>query len=306
MWIFINLLIMMIMILISVAFLTLLERKILSYIQDRKGPNKILFIGLFQPFSDALKLLSKEWYFFNYSNLFILSPMLMFLMSLIMWILYPWIYLIYSMNYSILFMLLILGLSVYPILFVGWISNCNYAIMGSMRLVSTMISFEINLFFLVFSLMILIESFSFIEFLNYQNMIKFILLIYPLYLMFFTSILIELNRTPFDLIEGESELVSGFNIEYYSSMFVLIFLSEYMNIMFMSMILNLMFFGFFYWSIKFLLVYLFHICLIIWVRGILPRIRYDKLMYMCWTEMLMVVMIYLMYLYYLKEIINLI
>nr|YP_009528964.1 NADH dehydrogenase subunit 1 [Apis andreniformis]AGI56727.1 NADH dehydrogenase subunit 1 [Apis andreniformis]BBC54806.1 NADH dehydrogenase subunit 1 [Apis andreniformis] len=303
---FINLLIMMIMILISVAFLTLLERKILSYIQDRKGPNKILFIGLFQPFSDALKLLSKEWYFFNYSNLFILSPMLMFLMSLIMWILYPWIYLIYSMNYSILFMLLILGLSVYPILFVGWISNCNYAIMGSMRLVSTMISFEINLFFLVFSLMILIESFSFIEFLNYQNMIKFILLIYPLYLMFFTSILIELNRTPFDLIEGESELVSGFNIEYYSSMFVLIFLSEYMNIMFMSMILNLMFFGFFYWSIKFLLVYLFHICLIIWVRGILPRIRYDKLMYMCWTEMLMVVMIYLMYLYYLKEIINLI
>nr|AGC38391.1 NADH dehydrogenase subunit 1 [Apis florea] len=303
---FIDLLVMMIMVLISVAFLTLLERKILGYIQDRKGPNKIMLLGLFQPFSDALKLLSKEWYFFNYSNLYILSPMLMFLMSLIMWILYPWINLIYYLNYSILFMLLILGLSVYPVLFVGWISNCNYAIMGSMRLVSTMISFEINLFFLVFSLMILIESFSFLEFINYQYMIKFVILVFPLYLMFFMSMLIELNRTPFDLIEGESELVSGFNIEYYSGMFVLIFLSEYMNIMFMSLILNLMFFGLNYWSMMFIFIYLYHICLIIWVRGILPRIRYDKLMYICWTEMLMIVMIYLMYLYYIKEIMNLI
>nr|ARR27611.1 NADH dehydrogenase subunit 1 [Apis cerana]BAV58424.1 NADH dehydrogenase subunit 1 [Apis cerana japonica]UDH54251.1 NADH dehydrogenase subunit 1 [Apis cerana]BAY00649.1 NADH dehydrogenase subunit 1 [Apis cerana japonica]BBA21027.1 NADH dehydrogenase subunit 1 [Apis cerana japonica] len=303
MWILINLLILMVMVLISVAFLTLLERKILGYIQDRKGPNKIFLFGLFQPFSDALKLLSKEWYFFNYSNLYIYSPMMMFFLSLVMWILYPWISCMYNLEFSILFMLLILGLSVYPVLFVGWISNCNYAILGSMRLVSTMISFEINLFFLVFSLMLLIESFSFNDFINYQKMIKFVILLYPLYLMMLTSMLIELNRTPFDLIEGESELVSGFNIEYHSSMFVLIFLSEYMNIMFMSMILSVMFFGFSYWSLKFIMIYLFHICLIIWIRGILPRIRYDKLMYMCWTEMLMLVMIYLMYLYFIKEII---
>nr|UCC47125.1 NADH dehydrogenase subunit 1 [Apis mellifera]UCC47127.1 NADH dehydrogenase subunit 1 [Apis mellifera]UCC47128.1 NADH dehydrogenase subunit 1 [Apis mellifera]UCC47129.1 NADH dehydrogenase subunit 1 [Apis mellifera]UCC47130.1 NADH dehydrogenase subunit 1 [Apis mellifera] len=300
-WVLINLLILMVMVLISVAFLTLLERKILGYIQDRKGPNKIMLFGMFQPFSDALKLLSKEWFFFNYSNLFIYSPMLMFFLSLVMWILYPWFGFMYYIEFSILFMLLILGLSVYPVLFVGWISNCNYAILGSMRLVSTMISFEINLFFLVFSLMMMVESFSFNEFFFFQNNIKFAILFYPLYLMMFTSMLIELNRTPFDLIEGESELVSGFNIEYHSSMFVLIFLSEYMNIMFMSVILSLMFYGFKCWSIKFILIYLFHICLIIWIRGILPRIRYDKLMNMCWTEMLMLVMIYLMYLYFMKE-----
>ncbi|YP_009440921.1 NADH dehydrogenase subunit 1 (mitochondrion) [Apis laboriosa] len=299
--ILINLIVLMIMVLISVAFLTLLERKILGYIQDRKGPNKMLFLGLFQPFSDALKLLSKEWYFFNYSNLYIYSPMMMFFLSLTLWILYPWIYSLYKLNYSILFMMLILGMGVYPVLFIGWISNCNYSILGSMRLVATMISFEINLFFMVFSLMMLVESYSFFEFMNYQGMIKFSILLYPLYLLMFISMLIELNRTPFDLIEGESELVSGFNVEYYSGMFVLIFLSEYMNIMFMSMILTVMFYGFEFWSLKFIVTYIFHICLIIWIRGILPRIRFDKLMYMCWTEMLMLVMLYMMYLYLMKE-----
>nr|YP_009484717.1 NADH dehydrogenase subunit 1 [Apis dorsata]AGI56740.1 NADH dehydrogenase subunit 1 [Apis dorsata]ARR27623.1 NADH dehydrogenase subunit 1 [Apis dorsata] len=299
--ILINLIILMIMVLISVAFLTLLERKILGYIQDRKGPGKILIMGLFQPFSDALKLLSKEWYFFNYSNLYIYSPMMMFLLSLMLWILYPWIYSIYYLNYGILFMMLVLGMGVYPVLFIGWISNCNYSILGSMRLIATMISFEINLFFMVFSLMMLVESYSFYEFINYQNKIKFSVLLYPLYILMFMSMLIELNRTPFDLIEGESELVSGFNVEYHSSMFVLIFLSEYMNIMFMSLVLTIMFYGFNYWSLMFILIFIFHICLIIWVRGILPRIRFDELMYMCWTEMLMLVMIYLLYLYLIKE-----
>ena len=149
--------ILIIIVLIRVAFLTLLERKILGYIQDRKGPNKIILFGIFQPFSDALKLLSKEWFFFNYSNLFIYRPILIFFLSLVIWILYPWFGFIYYIEFSILFMLLVLGLRVYPVLFVGWISNCNYAILGSIRLVSTIISFEINLFF--FRLMILVERF---------------------------------------------------------------------------------------------------------------------------------------------------
>ena len=220
-----------------------------------------------------------------------------------MWILYPWIRCIYNLEFRILFILLILGLRVYPVLFVGWISNCNYAILGSIRLVSTIISFEINLFFLVFRLILLIERFSFNDFINYQKMIKFVILLYPLYLIILTRILIELNRTPFDLIEGESELVSGFNIEYHRRIFVLIFLSEYMNIIFIRIILSVIFFGFSYWSLKFIIIYLFHICLIIWIRGILPRIRYDKLIYICWTEMLILVIIYLIYLYFIKEII---
>ena len=188
--------ILIIIVLIRVAFLTLLERKILGYIQDRKGPNKIILFGIFQPFSDALKLLSKEWFFFNYSNLFIYRPILIFFLSLVIWILYPWFGFIYYIEFSILFMLLVLGLRVYPVLFVGWISNCNYAILGSIRLVSTIISFEINLFFLVFRLIIIVESFSFNEFFFFQNNIKFAILLYPLYLMMFTRILIELNRTP--------------------------------------------------------------------------------------------------------------
>lgn len=293
--------ILIVIVLIRVAFLTLLERKILGYIQDRKGPNKIILFGIFQPFSDALKLLSKEWFFFNYSNLFIYRPILIFFLSLVIWILYPWFGFIYYIEFSILFILLVLGLRVYPVLFVGWISNCNYAILGSIRLVSTIISFEINLFFLVFRLIIIVESFSFNDFFFFQNNIKFAILLYPLYLIMFTRILIELNRTPFDLIEGESELVSGFNIEYHRRIFVLIFLSEYINIIFIRVILRLIFYGFKCWSIKFILIYLFHICLIIWIRGILPRIRYDKLMNICWTEILILVIIYLIYLYFIKE-----
>ena len=147
-----------------------------------------------------------------------------------------------------------------------WISNCNYTILGSIYLVSTIISFEINLFFLVFRSIILIERFSFSEFIIYKNKIKFAILLYPLYLIMFPGILIELNRTPFDSIQRESELISGFNIEYHRRIFVLISLSEYINIIFIRVILRLIFYGFDYWSIKFIIyLYLSYIYLIIWV-----------------------------------------
>nr|DBA43792.1 TPA_asm: ND1 [Bombus opulentus] len=291
------------LILISVAFLTLFERKMLSYMQLRKGPNKLGIKGLLQPISDALKLLMKEFFFLNFSYIYLLSPMIMFFLSLMLWFIYPWIYNFFYMDNSIIYLMLILSLMVYPIMLIGWVSFCNYSILGSLRTISQMISFEILLFLMFFMLMMMIESYCINKFNYLQMNIKFSILLYPLYLIFLISLLIDLNRIPFDLIESESELVSGFNIEYFSSMFVLIFLSEYMNIMFMSMLLTIMFYGFMNWSIYFILMYLFHMILLIMIRGVLPRIRYDKLMMMCWTEMLILILMYLFFIYLFKEMI---
>nr|YP_010415144.1 NADH dehydrogenase subunit 1 [Ceratina smaragdula]URX52628.1 NADH dehydrogenase subunit 1 [Ceratina smaragdula] len=301
-----NMLILIMMILLSIAFLTLFERKILSYIQMRKGPNKVGFKGLLQPFSDALKLMTKEWMFLDNSNymFFMFSPLLMFLMSMILWLIYPWMNM-YMMENSMIFMIMILGISVFPIFLIGWNSSSNYSMLGSLRLMAQMISFEISMFLMMFMFMLLIENYSFYNFFIYQIYMKFMILIYPMYLMMILSMLIELNRTPFDLIEGESELVSGFNVEYYSSMFIMIFLSEYSGILFMSMILSIMFFGFYWWSMKFIYMYMFHIMLLLWIRGILPRIRYDELMYMCWTDLLMMTLIYTLNIYMIKYLMNL-
>nr|DBA43753.1 TPA_asm: ND1 [Bombus skorikovi] len=296
-----NYLFFMILILVSVAFLTLFERKMLGYIQLRKGPNKLGFLGILQPFSDGLKLLAKEFFLLNLNNLYMLGPMIMFFLSFLMWLVYPWIYNYYFIDYNIIYLMLILSLMVYPVMIIGWISLCNYSILGSLRSVSQMISFEILLFLMFFLLMMMIEDYSFLKFLNYQVNIYFMLFFYPLYIIFIISMLIDLNRIPFDLIESESELVSGFNIEYFSSMFIYIFLSEYMNILFMSILLTMLFYGFFYWSMLFELMYLIHLILLIMIRGVLPRIRYDKLMKMCWVELLVLILFYLFYIYLLKE-----
>nr|DBA43480.1 TPA_asm: ND1 [Bombus bohemicus] len=296
-----NYLFFLILILISVAFLTLFERKMLGYIQLRKGPNKLGILGILQPFSDGLKLLMKEFFLLNLNKMYLLGPMMMFFLSFMMWLLYPWIYNYYFIDYSIIYLMLILSLMVYPIMMIGWISLCNYSILGSLRSVSQMISFEILLFLMFFLLMMMVEDYSFLKFLNYQLNINFAMFFYPLYIIFIISMLIDLNRIPFDLIESESELVSGFNIEYFSSMFIYIFLSEYMNIMFMSILLTMLFYGFLYWSLFFELIYLIHLILLIMMRGVLPRIRYDKLMKMCWVELLELILFYLYYIYLMKE-----
>nr|YP_010174506.1 NADH dehydrogenase subunit 1 [Bombus longipennis]QWV61254.1 NADH dehydrogenase subunit 1 [Bombus longipennis] len=300
-----NYILLIIMILISVAFLTLFERKILGYIQLRKGPNKIVFKGLFQPFSDALKLLTKEIFYLSINLSYMYSPMIMFFLSMILWLIYPWIYKFYFIDFSIIYLMLILSLMVYPVMMIGWVSMCNYSILGSLRSVSQMISFEILLFLMFFIMMIMIEDYSFLEFFKFQKNINFMFFLYPLYLIFLISVLIDLNRVPFDLIEGESELVSGFNLEYFSSLFVLIFLSEYMNIMFISVILTVMFYGMNNWSLYFLLIFMFHLIFLIMIRGVLPRIRYDILMKACWLELLMLILMYCFFIYLMKEMIML-
>lgn len=298
-----NYILLIIIVLIRVAFLTLFERKILGYIQLRKGPNKIIFKGLFQPFRDALKLLIKEIFYLRVNIRYLYSPIIIFFLSLILWLVYPWINNFYFIDFRIIYLILILRFIVYPVIIIGWVSICNYSILGSLRAVSQIISFEILLFIMFFILILIIEDYSFLRFSKFQKNISFIFFLYPLYLIFIVRVLIDLNRVPFDLIEGESELVSGFNLEYFRSLFVLIFLSEYMNIIFIRIILTVIFYGFNNWSLYFLLIFIFHLIFLIIIRGVLPRIRYDILIKMCWLELLMLILLYCFLIYLIKEII---
>nr|ALO64346.1 NADH dehydrogenase subunit 1 [Lasioglossum morio] len=301
----IYLIILLIMILVSMAFLTLFERKVLGYIQGRKGPNKVAFMGILQPFSDVVKLLNKEMFILDKINLnyYMFMPMVSLMLSMMLWLIYPFYINIYVMNLGIIFMLGVLSVGVFPIMLGGWASNSNYSMLGAMRSVAQSISYEVSLFLIIFNLILLVESFSLLSFMKFQKEIKFLFMVYPIYLMFMVSMLIELNRTPFDLVEGESELVSGFNTEYFSGLFALIFMSEYLNIMFMSGLVTIMFLGFNLMSIKFILSMLFHMFFIIWIRGVLPRIRYDELMYMCWKKFLSLSLMYILFILGVKELI---
>nr|YP_010615449.1 NADH dehydrogenase subunit 1 [Dodona egeon]WAT94119.1 NADH dehydrogenase subunit 1 [Dodona egeon] len=286
--ILIGLIILVIGVLISLAFLTLMERKVLGYIQIRKGPNKLGFIGLLQPFSDGLKLFSKEMIYPNYSNylFYYLSPIIGFILSLIIWLLIPYYFNLISFNLGILFFLCSISLGVYVLLMAGWSSNSNYSLLGGLRAVAQTISYEVSLALIMMSSLVMIMSFNLMKLNLYQNKIWFIFIMFPLSMCFLSSLMAETNRTPFDFAEGESELVSGFNIEYSSGGFALIFLAEYSMILFMSMLFVMIYMG----GYSMNLIFYFKLTLVsfmfIWIRGTLPRYRYDKLMYLCWKSYL--------------------
>nr|YP_009489581.1 NADH dehydrogenase subunit 1 [Lamproptera meges]SPP23484.1 NADH dehydrogenase subunit 1 [Lamproptera meges] len=271
-------------VLIGVAFLTLLERKILGYIQIRKGPNKLGFMGILQPFSDAVKLFTKEQTFPNYSNylIYYFSPIMSFILSLMIWMLIPYYFNIISFNLGILLFLSCTSMGVYTVMISGWSSNSNYALLGGLRAVAQTISYEVSLALILLSSIVLIMDFNILSYKIYQNMIWFIYMMFPLSLCWLSSMLAETNRTPFDFAEGESELVSGFNVEYSSGGFALIFLAEYSSILFMSMLFVLVFMGGYSLNLFFYLKLIFISFIFIWVRGTLPRYRYDKLMYLSW------------------------
>nr|QVT11018.1 NADH dehydrogenase subunit 1 [Muscidifurax similadanacus] len=288
---------MMVMILISVAFLTLLERKILGYIQIRKGPNKVGMIGLLQPFSDAIKLFSKENFYILKSNyyFYLFSPMFSMLLMLLLWNNMPIISEIMNNNLSIMMIMCLMSMGVYSMTVAGWSSNSMYTLLGSIRSVAQTISYEVSMILLMLSVILMIESYNMNKFSLYQNNIWFIFMFLPLMMIFFVSLLAELNRTPFDFAEGESELVSGFNTEYMSGSFAMIFIAEYGMIMFMMFMINLMFMGGNIYSLMFYLCYLLYLFTTVWVRGSYPRYRYDSLMYLTWLSFLPISLNYLIY-----------
>nr|YP_009020468.1 NADH dehydrogenase subunit 1 [Geocharax gracilis]CDN85557.1 NADH dehydrogenase subunit 1 [Geocharax gracilis] len=284
-------------VLVGVAFVTLLERKILGYIQIRKGPNKLGVMGLMQPFSDAIKLFMKEQTFPKLSNFlpYYLSPVFSLFISLILWSVTPLDFGLFSLEMGVLFFLCCLSMGVYPLMSAGWSSNCKYSLLGSLRGVAQTISYEVSLALILLSYIILIEGFNFVKLSIFQDYIWFFWLTFPLSMIWFGSCLAEMNRTPFDFAEGESELVSGFNTEYSSGGFVLIFMAEYASILFMSMVSVLLFFGGSLLGLVFYLKLVLISFAFIWVRGTLPRMRYDKLMYLAWKSFLPVTLNYLIF-----------
>lgn len=294
-----NLILLIILVLVGVAFLTLLERKVLGYIQIRKGPNKVGFRGILQPFRDAIKLFTKEQVRPDIRNYYpyYFSPVFLFFLSLLTWTLIPYVWCLKNFGLGLIFFLVILRIRVYGVIIRGWSSWNLYRLLGRLRSVAQRISYEVSLVFILIGVLIIVGRYSFIDFYIDQKNIYFFLLVRPLMIIWVVSILAETNRTPFDFAEAESELVSGFNIEYRRGGFALIFLAEYRRILFIRLMFTCLFIGGnlrrFFFYLKLVIVSFFFI----WVRGSLPRHRYDKLIELCWKRFLplslVIIIIYL-------------
>nr|YP_010583025.1 NADH dehydrogenase subunit 1 [Zorka agnesae]UGN61471.1 NADH dehydrogenase subunit 1 [Zorka agnesae] len=281
---FLTCIILMVMVMVSVGFFTLLERKIMGLMHIRKGPNKVGYIGLLQPFSDGMKLFLKEQFFPKNSNFLVyyICPFFGLLQSLFIWLLFPFYINCVNFSYGFLFFLCISSLGVYSLIICGWSSNSIYASLGCMRSISQAISYEVSLSLILLSFFFLCDSYNLNVLSSFQEMSWFILFSIPIFFCWFSCMLAETNRSPFDFSEGESELVSGFNVEYGSGGFALLFISEYASIIFMSLISCLIFLGGDFYSFKFYLKIIVVCFIFVWIRCSLPRYRYDKLMYLAW------------------------
>lgn len=231
--------------LVSIAYLTLLERKQIAAIQGRKGPNIVGIFGLLQPLADGLKLFAKEMIIPNKADicLFILAPILTFALSLISWAILPIASLALNVELGILFILVISSLAVYGIIIAGWSSNSNYALLGALRSAAQMISYEVSIGLLFIPLILFISSLNFEELIAYQKSIWNLFHLLPVFILFFISALAETNRAPFDLPEAEAELVAGYNVEYSGMAFALFFLGEYNNMIVICVLMALLFLG---------------------------------------------------------------
>ena len=289
-------------VLIMMAYLTLAERKVLAAMQLRKGPNVVGPFGLWQPFADAIKMMCKETVIPSGSNrlLFLLAPMLTFGLAVIAWAVIPvndgWA--IANINVGILYLFAISSLGVYGIIIAGWASNSKYAFLGAMRSAAQMVSYEVSIGFVMVTVLLCVGSLNLNDVVLAQRHVWFCLPLLPMFVVFFISGLAETNRAPFDLPEGESEIVAGFFVEYSSMSFALFFLGEYTNMILMSAMTTILFLGGWlapfgiepftwipgpFWFIGKICVVLFFF---LWVRATFPRYRYDQLMRLGWKVFL--------------------
>nr|QZZ18259.1 NADH dehydrogenase subunit 1 [Dikraneurini sp. SL-2021a] len=290
-------LVLLLFVLVSVGFFTLFERKVMGFVHIRKGPNKVGYLGILQPFSDGAKLFLKEQVWPMNSNFWIyfICPSLGFIQSLFLWSLFPFSVNCVELNYGLLFFLCCSSVGVYSLIICGWSSNSIYSVLGCLRSVSQAISYEVSLSLILLCYFFLSDSYSFMNFHFFQLWSWFIFFSLPIFFCWFSICLAETNRSPFDFSEGESELVSGFNVEYGSGGFAFLFISEYASIILISLITSLVFFGGDYYSFLFFIKIIFFCFLFIWVRCSLPRYRYDKLMYLAWKCYLPLTLTYLLF-----------
>nr|BCR02917.1 NADH dehydrogenase subunit 1 [Riccardoella tokyoensis] len=292
----IKLIMLLLFLFLSVAFFTLFERKVLSVINLRMGPNKNFFYGIFQPFSDALKLFLKEDLKLMNLNyyLYMLFPSFSMFLSISMWTLISYWGLLSYYKYSFIIFFLLSSMSVYSLLYMGWSSGSNYSAIGSYRSSSQSISYEVPMVMIFIILCTNSMDYSFLSvMMNSINLFMFFFS--PL--IFFCWVIVcfaECNRSPFDFSEGESELVSGFNTEFGGGLFSFIFISEYMAILFFSLLTSLMFFNNGYYAFFFFIINSF---MYLWVRASFPRLRYDLLMMMCWKSLIVFIFGSYMYMY---------
>jgi NADH-quinone oxidoreductase subunit H len=292
--------------LLAVAYLTYAERKVLAAAQLRRGPNVVGPFGLLQPIADGLKLLMKETVIPTGANrgVFIAAPILTFVLSLIAWAVIPfdegWV--IANINVGVLYLFAISSLGVYGIIMAGWSSNSKYAFLGALRAAAQMVSYEVSIGFVIVSVLLCVGSLNLSAVVEAQRTVWFCIPLLPMFVVFFISGLAETNRSPFDLVEGESELVAGFFVEYSSMTFALFYLGEYANMILMSAMTTVLFLG--GWLAPFnwqpftgLLGHLWSLCwfaakisfvlfCFLWVRATMPRFRYDQLMRLGWKVFL--------------------